>query len=343
MTYARTTPIRPSRRDILRSTALAGAALLLTTTALPQPAAAQTLTPPETDVSAEMPYAKKTIDVLGHEMAYVDEGDGPVVLFLHGNPTSSYLWRNVIPHVLDRHRAIAPDLIGFGDSAKPDIDYSWADHQAHLDAFIEALGLEDMVLVLHDWGSILGFSYARRHPGDVRAVAFMEAGLPPALPVPSLEAMGPDNAQLFAMMRGPQGEAALLEQNFFVEEILGKLGVARPLPDEVMENYRAPFPTPGSRRPILAFPRQVPIAGDPADVAAEVAAYGEWLYETEIPKLMFWATPGAFMPEPVVDYIRANASNVTEVFLGEGRHYLQEDHPTAIGEALASWLNGVDG
>ena len=288
--------------------------------------------------SAEMPFIKKLVGVMGSNMAYVDEGEGPVVLFLHGNPTSSYLWRNIIPYVTDGYRAIAPDLIGMGDSGKPEIGYTFAEHAAYLDGFIEALDLKDITLVVHDWGSILGMRYARLNEANVRALAFMEAGIPPALPAPSLEAMGPQNAQLFGMLRSPRGDEMVLQNNFFVEEVLGKLGVATPLSEAVMENYRAPFPTPESRLPTLVWPQQVPIAGEPADTAQVVLANGEWLYATDIPKLMLHVAPGALMPPPVVDYVKANASNLEDVYLGEGVHYVQEDHPDAIGTALRAWL-----
>ncbi|WP_299622828.1 haloalkane dehalogenase [uncultured Tateyamaria sp.] len=297
-----------------------------------------------------MPFEKKYVDVNGSRMAYVDEGTGPVVLFLHGNPTSSYLWRNIIPFVLDGdtetasdYRAIAPDLIGMGDSDKPDIDYTFADHAAYLDGFIAALGLEDITLVIHDWGSVLGMRYARLNEGNVQAVAFMEAGIPPALPAPSLEAMGEPSASLFGMLRSPAGEAAVLQGNFFVEEVLGKMAVATPLSQEVLDHYRAPFPTPESRKPTLAWPRQVPIAGEPADTAAVITANGEWLYSNELPKLMLHVAPGALMPPPVVEYVKANASNLEDVFLGPGIHFIQEDHPEAIGRALRDWLDRLPG
>lgn len=289
--------------------------------------------------SAEMPYTKKSVDLLGSTMAYVEAGEGPVVLFLHGNPTSSYLWRNVIPYVTDGYRAIAPDLIGMGDSGKPDIGYTFADHAAFLDAFIEALGLTDITLVIHDWGSVLGMRYARLNEGNVRGVAFMEAGIPPALPAPSYEAMGPQNAQLFQTLRSPMGEDLVLNQNFFVEEVLGKLGVATPLSEAVMENYRAPFPTPESRKPTLVWPRQVPIGGEPADTGEVILANGDWLYSTAMPKLMLHVTPGALMPPPVVEFVKANASNLEDVYLGEGVHFVQEDHPNAIGQAVRDWLD----
>ncbi|PTX56355.1 haloalkane dehalogenase [Litoreibacter ponti] len=289
--------------------------------------------------SAEMPFEKRLVEVNGSKMAYVDEGEGPVVLFLHGNPTSSYLWRNIIPFVTEDHRAIAVDLIGMGDSDKPDIGYTFADHAAYLDGFIAALDLQDITLVIHDWGSVLGMRYARLNEGNVKAIAFMEAGIPPALPAPSLEAMGPQNAELFAMLRSPAGDEAVLQNNFFVEEVLGKFGVATPLSDEVLAQYRKPFPTPESRKPTLVWPRQIPIAGEPADTGAVITANGEWLYSTDMPKLMLHVAPGALMPPPVVEYVKANASNLEDVFLGPGVHFVQEDHPTAIGRALRDWID----
>ncbi|WP_299286999.1 haloalkane dehalogenase [uncultured Tateyamaria sp.] len=317
-----------SRRSVLQGTAAAVAVM----SALP--AHAEEFTP-----SADMPFEKKSVEVNGSKMTYVDEGDGPVVLFLHGNPTSSYLWRNIIPFVTDTHRAIAPDLIGMGDSDKPDIDYTFADHAEYLDGFIEALGLQDITLVIHDWGSVLGMRYARLNEGNVKAVAFMEAGIPPALPAPSLEAMGEPSAQLFGMLRSPAGEEAVLQGNFFVEEVLGKMAVATPLSQEVLDNYRAPFPTPESRKPTLVWPRQVPIAGEPADTAEVITANGDWLYSTDMPKLMFHVAPGALMPPPVVEYVKANASNLEDVFLGPCVHFVQEDHPAAIGRALRDWVD----
>ncbi|WP_299376865.1 haloalkane dehalogenase [uncultured Tateyamaria sp.] len=320
--------LKISRRTALQGTVAAVASVMAL------PALAEGFTP-----SADMPFEKKFVDVNGSKMAYVDEGNGPVVLFLHGNPTSSYLWRNILPFVTDTHRAIAPDLIGMGDSDKPDIDYTFADHADYLDGFIEALGLQDITLVIHDWGSVLGMRYARLNESNVKAVAFMEAGIPPALPAPSLEAMGEPSAQLFGMLRSPAGEEAVLQGNFFVEEVLGKMAVATPLSQEVLDNYRAPFPTPESRKPTLVWPRQVPIAGEPADTAEVITANGDWLYSTDMPKLMFHVAPGALMPPPVVEYVKANASNLEDVFLGPGVHFVQEDHPEAIGRALRDWVD----
>ncbi|MEO0989318.1 MAG: haloalkane dehalogenase [Pseudomonadota bacterium] len=287
--------------------------------------------------SAAFLYKKHYADVLGSRMAYVDEGQGDPVVFLHGNPTSSYLWRNIIP-AADGYRAIAPDLIGMGDSDQPNIGYTYADHSAYLFALLEQLDLTDVTLVVHDWGSALGLDWAQANPDRVRAVAFMEAILPPALPFPSYEAMGPFE-DLFRSLRaeGP-GEAMVLGQNFFIEEILGKMAVATPLSEEVLTHYRAPYPTEASRKPLLVWPRQIPIAGTPADVEVTVRRYSAWLIETDIPKLMFHASPGALIPPEAAAWLQRNLTNLTSVDLGTGVHFLQEDHPDAIRHTLAEWL-----
>lgn len=290
-------------------------------------------------ISAAFPYTKKFIEVNGSQMAYVDEGAGPVVLFIHGNPTSSYLWRNIIPYVTDTHRAIAVDLIGMGDSDKPDIVYTFADHATYLDGFIKALNLQAITLVIHDWGSVLGMRYARLNESNVQAIAFMEAGIPPAFPAPSYEAMGEQMSELFRNLRTPNvGEDMVLQNNFFVEVVLPQFGVMRTLTDAEMAAYRKPFPTPESRKPTLQWPREIPIAGEPQATTQVVLANGEWLYATELPKLYFYADPGVLNPTPVIDYAKAHAKNIETVFVGAGTHYLQEDHPHAIGTALADWL-----
>lgn len=316
---------------------------LVVAATVPQTAMTQEATPAGPyglPISADFPFEKQRLSVLESEIAYVDEGSGPVVLFLHGNPTSSYLWRNVIPHVVSAgYRAIAPDLIGMGDSGKPTIGYTFGDHAAYLDAFIEKAGLTDLTLVVHDWGSGLGMRYARLNPDNVRAMAFMEAIIPPGMPAPSYEAMGPEFGELFRSLRTEGvGEEMVLVNNFFVEEILPKMGVARPLTDEEMEHYRAPYPTPESRLPTLQWPREVPIGGEPKEAHDAIVANGEWLVESAIPKLFFYATPGALNPEPVVAWVVANVPNLETRFLGLGVHFLQEDHPDQIGLGIADWL-----
>ncbi|MCH7685924.1 MAG: haloalkane dehalogenase [Planctomycetes bacterium] len=293
-------------------------------------------------MSSDFPYTKKQIAVLGSTMAYVDEGEGPVVLFLHGNPTSSYLWRNIIPHVVAAgYRAIALDLIGMGDSGKPDITYRFGDHAAYLEAFIKATKLRDMTLVVHDWGSVLGMRYARTHPGNVRALAFMEAIIPPGMPAPSYEAMG-EAGELFRNMRSDGvGEEMVLQNNFFVEKLLPEMGVVRKLTEEEMAHYRRPFPTPKSRLPTLQWPREIPIAGQPKATHDVVIANGTWLTQNNVPKLYFYASPGALNPAPVVNWIIKNVPNLETRFLGHGMHFLQEDHPKLIGTGIADWLRRV--
>jgi haloalkane dehalogenase len=275
------------------------------------------------------------VDVHGSRMYYVEEGEGAPVLFVHGNPTSSYLWRNVIPHVSSRARCIAPDLIGMGKSDKPDLDYRFVDHARYLDGFIEALGLGDVVLVLHDWGSGLGFDWARRHPDRVRGLAFMEAIL---TPVPSWDVFPEGAREMFQAFRTPEvGWDLIAKQNVFVEQVVPG-SVVRELRDEEMDAYRAPFPNEASRKPVWRWPNEIPIEGEPADVAEAVGAYSAWLQETQVPKLLFAATPGALIPAPVVEWARSALPNLEVVDLGEGIHYVQEDHPEEIGRGIARWL-----
>jgi len=295
-------------------------------------------------ISAAFPFDKQHIEILGSQMAYVDQGEGPVILFIHGNPTSSYLWRNIIPHVSNRHRAIAVDLIGMGDSDQPDIDYRFTTHASYLDTFIDALELKDIILVVHDWGSGLGMRYARLNQDNVRGIVLMEALLPPALPAESYEAISEPASSLFRNLRTLDvGEEMVLDNNFFVEGILGQVGVARQLSRQELNAYRAPFSTRESRRPTLQWPREIPIGGEPGDVAAEISANGEWFYQAELPKLFFFADPGALIPPEAANYIAENASNIQVVALGQATHFVQEDHPHVIGRALAAWLADLDG
>ncbi len=275
-------------------------------------------------------------------MAYVDEGSGQPVVFLHGNPTSSYLWRNIIPYVTGSRRAIAPDLIGMGDSDKPDISYTYDDHARHLHALLDALDLSDIILVIHDWGSSLGLHYARENPDRVAAVVFMEAMVPPAFPFESYAAMGSFGDLFKALRTKGSGEQMVLEENFFVETILAKMGVATPLGPGAMENYRRPYPTPQSRIPTLQWPREIPIGNEPADVALAIRSNSSWLLETDVPKLMFYADPGALIPMPAAAWLTANLKNIETRFLGAGLHFVQEDHPHLIGQGIADWLRRTD-
>lgn len=283
---------------------------------------------------------KKFAEVKGRRMAYVEMGDpdGDPIVFLHGNPTSSYLWRNVMPHVTGLGRCIAPDLIGMGDSDKlpesgPD-SYHFVEHRDYLDALLEQLGvIENVTLVIHDWGSALGFDWANRHRQAVRGIAYMEA-----MVKSRSWADFPEKARpAFEAMRSPKGEAMVLENNFFVEVVLPG-SIMRELTQEEHDEYRRPFLESGeSRRPTLTWPRQIPIDGEPADVTAIMDAYAEWLPTSDVPKLFIDASPGAILCDgPSRDFCRTWA-NQTEVQVA-GVHFIQEDSADEIGTAIADWL-----
>jgi len=279
---------------------------------------------------------KRRAAVLGLEMAYFEVGTGDPIVFLHGNPTSSYLWRNIIPHVSDRGRCIAPDLIGMGDSepladSGPD-SYRFVEHRKYLDALFDYLDLGDRVtLVLHDWGSGLGFDWANRHRDRVKGIAYMEA-----IVAPMTWDAWPETARpIFQALRSAAGDEMVLEKNVFVERIL-PASVMRDLTEEEMAVYRAPFATVGERRrPTLTWPRQIPIDGEPADVTAIVTSYGEWLAHSTVPKLFVNADPGTILTGPQRDFCRT-WPNQTEVTV-RGIHFIQEDSPDEIGGALRSW------
>ena len=287
-------------------------------------------------ISAEERYDKRNVEVLGSKMAYVETGNGDPIVLLHGNPTSSYLWRNVIPHLEERWRCIAPDLIGMGDSDKlepsgPD-RYTFVEHRRYLDALLEALGVtESVTLVVHDWGSALGFDWANRHRSAMTGIAYMEAIL-----MPLTWKQWPEAARgVFQGFRSPAGEAMVLENNVFVERVLPG-SVLRKLDEKEMEIYRRPFREPGeSRRPMLTWPRQIPIEGEPADVVEIVESYGAWLASSDLPKLFVNAEPGAILTGEQREFCRSwpNQQEVTV----KGIHFIQEDSPDEIGQAVARW------
>ncbi len=288
---------------------------------------------PSPEISPAFPYESRFIEVGGSRIHYVDEGEGDPVLFLHGNPTSSYLWRNVIPHITPIARAIAPDLIGMGRSDKPRLRYRFFDHARYVEGFIAALGLRDVTLVLHDWGSALGFHYARRHEGNVRGLAFMEAILRPA----AWSEFPPGWKAAFRLFRTPgTGWLLIVGLNGFVRGVLPG-ATMRKLTREEMGRYREPFRTLASRRPLLQWPREIPIDGRPADVHGVVEAYSSWLQTSDLPKLLLHATPGGLVTAPVVEWARRTFVNLSAVHIGPGIHYVQEDNPHGIGEALAEW------
>ena len=293
-------------------------------------------------ISAAFPYQKQRRRVLGSEMAYVEVGEGDPIVLLHGNPTSSYLWRNVLPHLQPRGRCIAPDLIGMGDSAKlPNSgpgSYRFVEHRRYLDALLEALGVHERVtLVIHDWGSALGFDWANRHREAVKGIAYMEAIVQPQ----SWDHW--DNVNLrpaLKALRSEAGEKMVLEDNFFIEKILPK-AVLRTLSAEEMAEYRRPFAEPGEgRRPTLTWPRQIPIEGEPADVAAIATAYAEWLATSKVPKLFLKAEPGLLLAGGTNLEFARRLPNQAEVTV-PGVHFLQEDSPDEIGHAIAGWIEGL--
>ena len=278
-----------------------------------------------------------TVKVLDSWMAYTESGAGSVpVVFLHGNPTSSYLWRNVIPHVANAARCFAPDLIGMGESGKPDIAYRFADHARYLDAWFETLGLGDVVIVGHDWGGALGMDWATRHPGRARGVAVIETFLRPL----RWADYPPQGQQLFRRYRSAEGEKLILDDNMFIEFNLPR-GVINGLSAADHDVYRALYPDRAARKPILAWPREIPIDGEPADVTERVEAYGRWMSQSpEVPKLIMTVEggPGSALPS-TVESAAATFANVEVESVGPGGHHAPEDQPDAIGGAVARWLD----
>jgi haloalkane dehalogenase len=277
------------------------------------------------------------VDVLDRRMAYVEMGEGRPVVFQHGNPTSSYLWRNIMPRVADLGRCVALDLIGMGHSDKLDNSgpdrYTFAEHRRYFDAALDALGISaDVTLVIHDWGSALGFDWANRHRASVRGICFMEA-----IVRPLTWDEWPEAARgVFQGFRSEAGEAMVLENNLFVERVLPG-SVLRGLTEAEMQVYRRPFLEPGEdRRPTLTWPRQIPLDGEPADVVEIVQRYADWMSRSDVPKLFINAEPGAILAGAQRDFCRS-WPNVTEVTV-PGSHFIQEDSPDEIGRALRAWM-----
>jgi len=278
-------------------------------------------------------YERRRLAVLDSHMSYVEVGVGDPVVLLHGNPTSSYLWRNVIPQIDRQGRCLAPDLIGMGRSGKAAGGlYRLADHVRYLDAWFDALDLQRVTLVVHDWGSALGFHWARRHPERVRGIAYMEALVRPV----TWEEWPEVARQVFQAMRSPAGEEMVLTKNVFVERILPR-SVLRGLGEVEMAVYRRPYLEPGeSRRPTLTWPRQIPIEGEPADVVAIADAYSRWLATSDVPKLFVNADPGVILTGPQREFCR-RWPNQREITV-RGSHFVQEDSPHEIGRALAEFV-----
>jgi haloalkane dehalogenase len=279
-----------------------------------------------------------TAPVLQSTIFYREVGTGTPLIFLHGNPTSSHLWRNILPPVGASGRCLAPDLIGMGDSGKPDIAYTFDDHARYLDAWFDALGLDRVVLIGHDWGGALAFDWAARHPGRVRGIAFTETIVKPMSWADFPAAARP----LFESMRTPGvGETMVLDQNAFIEQALPRT-TARGLSAEDLAVYRRPYPSRQSRMPLLQWPRAMPLDGEPAEVVARIAAYDEWLATSpEVPKLLltFEPGPGTMMGPPIVDWCAAHISGLRIETHGLAGHHTPEDQPDAIAASLIAWLD----
>jgi haloalkane dehalogenase len=297
----------------------------------------ETVTQDDVDraISTEAPAFRKRVRVRDTNMAYVDVGEGDPIVFLHGNPTPSYLWRNIIPRVLPFGRCLAPDYVGMGNSgAAPDGAYRFVDHQRYLDTWFDKLGItRDVILVLHDWGSALGFSWAHRHPERIKALVYMEGIVRPFL---SWDEWPEATREFFKAQRTPQGEDLILEKNLFVEFLLPLRGIASDTIEVYRRHYRNPGPT---RAPMLEWSRELPIEGHPRDVVHIVDAYAKWLSTSPIPKLFINGDPAGFLVGAQREFCRAwpNQQEVTV----KGAHFLPEDSPAEVGEAIARFVANV--
>lgn len=293
------------------------------------------------NISADFPFESKFIDVFGSKMHYIEEysdsndDNQTTFLFLHGNPTSNYLWRNIIPYVKEKGRAIAPDLIGMGKSEKPNINYTFNDHIKYLDEFIRQMETNNIILVLHDWGSALGFNYAFRNQDKIKGIVFMEAVTEP---------ITKENANfiqrlIFKRIRDDKtGHKMLVKDNFFIENILFKSGTKRKYTEEEKAYYRAPFTTEKSREMIHVFAKEIPFEGPSHINYKTINSYSNWLKETTIPKLLLYAKPGMVIGKKQVKKIKSEMKDLETKFVGKGKHYIQEDAPHIIGESIKKWV-----
>lgn len=279
---------------------------------------------------------RRTLPVLDSTMSFVEDGSGPLVLLMHGNPTSSHLWREVIPSLADaEYRVIAVDLIGMGRSGRSGRGYRLVGHLAYLEAFLDALGVAEVVLVGHDWGGVMALALARSHHASVRGVAVLEAHLHP---IDDWSDMSDADREMFSRLRAPgSGELAVLEENFFVEVVL-PAGIVRDLSPAEHDEYRAPFRDEASRAPILQWVREIPIGGKPADVAQLIVQNQDVLRDVELPTLLIYGTPGALIGEAEIEWCATHGRAMTLAACGHGTHFLPEDRPREIADALSAWL-----
>lgn len=330
-------PRRPNRPRSIAALGVAFSALMLSGCLSVMPALAPKAKNVEEGISAEFPYDYRYVEVNGDRMAYVEAGDpdGAPILLVHGNPTSAYLWRNVIPHLENRGRVIAVDLIGMGKSDKPDIPYRFADHADYLAGFIEAMALRDIVLVLHDWGGGVGTDYAARNEDNIRGIAMFEMAIKPM----SLSDADFATRYLFGRMRDPEdGYEIIVEDNFFVEKLLPMMS-GRILSDTEMDVYRAPYPTEESRKPVRQWPLEIPLDGEPADNTRRIGANYEWLKRADTPLFMLHADPGMIWTKKTRAELIEDLPRMQTASIGSGLHYLQEVQPTKLGTLIAEWIN----
>jgi haloalkane dehalogenase len=285
--------------------------------------------------SSDFPWQSRYVTLNGNRIHYIDEGEGDTFVFLHGNPTSMYLWRNVMRYVEPHGRIVAMDNLGFGGSDQPQgLDYTFQMHYEYLEDFIEALDLQDIILVVHDWGSVLGLNYARLHENNVAGVVFMEAIIAPRFPIAEPGGMG----ERFRQFRDEeQGRELLIGQNVFIEQILLDGPRTREFSEAEKATYRAPFTDPDTRFPIYMWPNELPIGGVPARNVAVVEAVGQWLRESPTPKLLQYVQPGALVTPESAAWMAEHFRTIETQFVGYGGHYLQEDAPQAIGRGIVDW------
>jgi haloalkane dehalogenase len=293
----------------------------------------------DSNISSDYPFKPHTIDVLGAKMHYIDEGKGQqTILFLHGMPSWSYLWRNVIPHLFQHARCIAVDLIGCGRSEQPDIEYSVEDHIRYVEGFIEKMSLKNIIFVAHSWGSTFALHYASQHESNVRGFAFMEPMLMPFATWEEFNPSRPQAAETFKKFRTPEiGWDLIVKQDVFVDRI-GESGYLRKLTDTEKKFYREPFEVPRSRLPLWRAPQELPIAGTPANVVNLVENYNEWLKKTYLPILLFHVDEGAFLPKDKLAWCKSNLKNLATCNLGIGSYWYMEDYPHTIGKEILNWV-----
>ena len=294
------------------------------------------MSPPQS-ISTAYPFDTKYVEINGSKIHYIDEGEGDPILLLHGNPYWSYVWRNIVPYASRVARCLAPDLIGFGRSDKPDIPYRFFDHVDYVEGFIEKLGLKNLTIFGFDWGSAYQFHYAMRHQDNMKALVFMEAIVKPL----TWDLWRDETKALFQNFRTPDvGWDMIINQNVFINKVLPS-HLVRKLTDEEWKFYREPFEEPLSRKPSWQMPNDIPIEGEPADVVEAVTAYNQKLQESDLPKLLFYATPGALLRQQVFEWCRQHLKNLDVIHVGEGKHTLHEDHPDLIGTELVKWYTNL--